>query len=223
MRIPRNSQQASGIRNLSLGSPPNGGIPPQRRRHGGPPPSASRSSKTDQPEASDFWDIGDWAHNVAPGQTPRSQARGRTASPSDARGKLPTRQGERSSTKQEGALNNVPGAFPQDHETAKPFQLVTAPARARAPEAPSHGDNGFWAGESREHRQRRQDEEDGRERREREDKRERYEREERRERDRCEREERRERDRLEREDRRERQEREDRRERREREDRRDGL
>ncbi|KAL9065297.1 MAG: hypothetical protein Q9161_008326 [Pseudevernia consocians] len=217
--IPPNAQRAWGTRNVQFGPPPNGGIPPQRRGRGVPPAPPPRPLTAEESESSGFWNVADWARGVVPGQLPHSPAGGRAGSPLGRREQSAMRQAEGVST-QERALN-IPGAFPEDQRAVERFQLVTAPARVHAPNAPTHGDNGFWVRDARENRWRRQEQEDRRDRQEREDKRERQEREERRERDRHDRDERRERDRIEREDRRERQEREERRERQEREDRRE--
>lgn len=217
--IPQNAQRVSGTRIVPSSDPPNGGIPPQRRRRGERSAPLSRTPTAEQSETSGFWDVDDWARSVAPGNGPRSPARGRTRSPLGRRERPTMRQAERQATR-ERALD-VPGAFPEEKEVVERFQLVTAPARVHAPGAPSHGDDGFWVRDVREARWRRQEREDRRDRQEREDRRERQEREEVRERGRYEREERRERDRLEREDRRERQERHERMERQERESRRE--
>lgn len=219
LRTPRNTQPTSGIHDVQFGPPPNGGIPPQRRRRGeprGPPP---RAFTAERPEASGFWNVGDWVGSVAPGQMPRSPASGRIGIPLGGSEQPPVQERERSSTSQRAF--HVPGAFAEDEDAAESFQLITAPARGHAPEAPTHGDKGFWVRKAQENRWRRQEREDRRDRQEREDKRERQEREERLERDKHEREERRELNRLEREAGRERQEREERRERQEREDRRE--
>ncbi|KAL9132389.1 MAG: hypothetical protein Q9175_006439 [Cornicularia normoerica] len=239
--IRRNTQRASGIRNVQhFGDPPNGGTAPQRRRHVGPPAPPPRASTVAQPEASGFWNVEDWTRGVASGQVPRSAPRWRTGSPLGWKEIPPTGQAEGTSMRHRSL--NVPGAFPEDDGVAERFQLLTAPARVHAPGAPVHGNNGFWVRDARENRWRRQEKEDRRKctlqsnlsevepmvlsrktdlASEREDKRERQERKERRQRDRHEWEERRERDMLEREDRRERQEREERRERQEREERRE--
>lgn len=207
--IPQNAQRVSGTRIAPFSDPPNGGIPPQRRRRGEHSAPLPRTPTAEQSGTSGFWDVGDWARSVAPGNEPRSPARGGTRSPLGRGERPPMRQAE-GPPMRERALD-VPGAFPEEKEVVERFQLVTAPARVHAPGAPSHGDNGFWVRDARESRWRRQDREDRRDRQEREDRRERQEREERRERDRLEREDRR--DRQDREERRERQEREDRRER----------
>lgn len=218
------ARAASVVRNVQLGPPPpNRGIPPQRGRRGRgeppvrrPPVRAPESAHTEaEAEAPGFWDVADWARRVAPGPVPRSPASTGSAAGSFVRERARNparRRGEGSSTRVRAF--GVPGAFPEDNrdEVVERFQLVTAPARAHAPRAPSHGDDGFWVREARENRWERQ---------EREDRRERLEREERRERDRYDREERRERDRLEREERRDRREREEGRERQEREERRE--
>lgn len=208
VRIPHNSRRA-GTRRVPFSNPLNGGMPPQRRRRGEHSAPLPRTPTAEQSETSSFWDVGDWARSVAPGNLPRSPTRGRTRSPLSRTERPPPRQADRPPPRER--VLNVPGAFPEEKEVVERFQLVTAPARVHAPGAPSHGDNGFWVRDGRENRWRRQEREDRRDRQEREDRRERQEREERRERERIEREDRRER--QEREERRERQEREDRRER----------
>ena len=207
--IPRNAQRVSGTRVVPFCDPPNGGIPPQRRRRGERSAPLPRTPTAEPSETSGFWDVDDWARSVAPGNEPRSPARGRTRSPLGRRERPPMRQAERHAARERTL--DYPGAFPEEKEVVEKFQLVTAPARVHAPGAPSHGDDGFWVREARENRWRRQEREDRHDRQEREDRRERQEREERRDRDRYEREERR--GRQEKEERRERQEREDRRER----------
>ena len=208
----RNAQASSGVRNVRLSPPPNRGLPPHRRRTrgespAGPPVWAPASAHTEA-GAPGCWDVADWARRVAPGQTPHSPAPRGSAAGSFVRERARSparRRGEGSSTR--ARTLHIPGAFPRDRDLVERFQLVTAPARAHAPRAPSHGDDGFWVREARESRWEREEREERRERLEREERRER------RERDRYDREERRERDRLEREERRERQEREERRER----------
>lgn len=220
----RTAQAASAVRNVQLSPPPNRNIPPQRRRRrrgespARPSVRAPISAHT-AAEAPRFWDVADWARRVAPRQAPRPPTPTGSAAGSYVRERARNparRRGEGSSTRVRAF--GVPRAFPEDgDDVGGRFQLVTAPARARAPRAPSRGDDGFWVREARESRWERQEWEDRRERRERED---------RRERDRYDREERRERDKLEREERRDRQEREERRERQERGERRerqDGL
>lgn len=155
--ITRNTQRASGTRNIQFAPPPNGGIPPQRRRRGEPPTPPPTAEPT---EASGFWDVGDWARGVLPGQAPYPPARGTTGSPIGGRVQPSMRQTEDCSM-QERALD-VPGAFPEDNEVVERFRLITAPARVHAPGAPSHGDNGFWVREARENRWRRQEREDRR-------------------------------------------------------------
>ena len=209
VKISRNTQGASGIQNLPFDPRVNLDIPPQRRRNDEYPASPLVANKPEQMATSNFWDVADWARGVAPGQFPRSPARGCTGSPILEAQQSPVSRRQGSTTRVRAF--DVPGAFPEDEDVMERFQLVTAPARAHAPRAPSHGDNGFWVREARDSRWRRQEQEDRRDRQEREDRRERQEREERRERDRYEREERRER--QERKERGEMQEREDRRER----------
>ena len=216
VKISRNAQGASGIQNLPFDPRVNLDIPPQRRRNDEYPASPLVANRSEQMATSNFWDVADWARGVASGQFPRSPARGSAGSPILEAQQSPVSR-HQGSTTQVRAFD-VPGAFPEDEDVMERFQLVTAPARAHAPRAPSHGDNGFWVREARESRWRRQEQEDRRDRQEKEDRRERQEREERRERDRYEREERRERARLEREERRERQERKERGEMQERED-----
>ncbi len=205
--ISRTAQRNTEIRNPHIGSPPNGALPPQRRRRGEPPTSPLVKPTTKQTSTSSFWDVSAWARGVVPGQAPRSLTRGTAGSPTRAQEQHPVRRRDESPTRERGL--HIPGAFPEDQNSIQRFHLVTAPARVRAPGAPSHGDNGFWVREARENGWRSQERED--------DRRERLEREESRER----REERRERERLERKDRWEREEREERRERRAREDRRE--
>ena len=219
VRISRNAQGASGIRNLQFDPRANLAIPPQRRRNDECPASPLMTNRSEQMATPNFWDVADWARGVAPGQFPHSPARGSAGSPIREAQQNPVSRHEGSVSRVRAF--DVPGAFPEDEDIRERFQLVTAPARAHAPRAPSHGDNGFWVREGRESRWRRQEQEDRRNRQEREDRRERQDREEQRERDRYEREERRERDRLEREERRERRERKERREMQEREDRRE--
>ena len=219
VRVSRNAQGASGIQNIQFDPRANFAIPSQRRRNDECFASPLMANRSEQIATSNFWDVADWARGVAPGHFPRSSAPGSTGSSIREAQQSPISWHQRSTTRVRAF--DVPGAFPEDEDVVETFQLVTAPARAHAPRAPSHGDNGFWVREARESRWRRQEQEDRRDRQEKEDRRERQEREERRERDRYEREERRERDRLEREERRERQERKERRAMQEREDRRE--
>ena len=219
VRIPLDAQEASDICNLQFDPRTNLGIPPQRTRNDEFSASPLVTTTSEQTSASNFWDVADWARGVAPGQFPRFPAPGSAGSSILKAQQSPVSQHQRFTTRVRAF--DVPGAFPEDEDVLERFHLVTAPTRAHAPRAPSHGDNGFWARESREPQWKRQEQEDRRERQEKEDKRERQEREERRERDRYEREERRERDRLEREERRERLERKEKREMQEREDRRE--
>ena len=219
IRISRNAQGASGTHDFQFDPRANLAIPPQRRRNDEYPPSPLMANKSEQMATSNFWDVADWARGIAPGQFPRSPAPGSADSSIREAQQSPVSRHQRSTTRVRAF--DVPGAFPEDEDVLERFQLVTAPAHAHAPRAPSHGDNGFWVREARESRWRRQEQEDRRDRQEKEDRRERQEREERRERDRYEREERRERDRLEREERRERQERKERGEMQEREERRE--
>ena len=219
VRVLQNAQGSSGTRNPLFGLSPNGSIPPPRRRNGESLASPPMATTSEQTAASNFWNVADWARGVAPGQLPRSPARGSAGSPVCPRHQDSVRPRGESFTREREL--DVPGAFPEAYDALDRFQLVTAPARTHAPRVPSHGDNGFWLQEARESRWKRQEAEDRREKQERADRRERQEREERRERERYEREEKRERDRLEREDGRERQEREERREMQEREDRRE--
>ena len=210
VKVSRNVQGASGTQNFQFDPRANLTIPQQRRRN---------DNGSEQTATSNFWDVADWARGITPGQCPRSPAPDSADSPIHKAQQSPVSRHERSITRVR--VFDVPGAFPEGEDVMETFQLVTAPARAHAPRAPSHGDNGFWVREARESRWKRQEQEDRRDRQEKEDRRERQEREERRERNRYEREERRERDRLEREERRERRERKERREMQEREDRRE--
>ena len=219
VRVPLDAQEASDIRKLQFDPRTNLGLPPQRTRNDELPASPPVTTTSEQTAASNFWDVADWARGVAPAKFPRSPARGSAGSSIRKAQKSPVSHHQQSTTRVRAF--DVPGAFPEDEDVLERVHLVTAPARAHPPGAPSHGDNGFWVREAREPRWKRQEQEDRRERQEKEDRRERQEREERRERDRYEREERRERDRLEREERRERQERKERREMQEREDRRE--
>ena len=219
LRTSRNAQGAPGTQNFHFDPQATLAIPPQRRRNDEHPTSPLMANRSEQMATSNFWDVADWARGVAPGQSPRSPAPGSAGSSIREAQHSPLSRQQRSTTRVRAF--DVPGAFTEDEDVMEIFQLVTAPARAHAPRAPSHGDNGFWVREARKNRRRRQEQEDRRDKQEKEDRRERQEREERRERDRYEREERRERDRLEREERREEQERKERRERQEREDRRE--
>ena len=219
VRIPLDAQEASDIRNLQFDPRTNLGIPAQRTRNDDFPASPLVTITSEQTATSNFWDVADWARGVTAGVFPRSPAPGSVGSSIRKARQSPVSHHQRSTTRVR--VFDVPGAFPEDEDVLESFHLVTAPTRAHAPRAPSHGDNGFWVRESREPRWKRQEQEDRRERQEKEDRRERQEREERRERDRYEREERRERDRLERVERRVRLERKERREIQEREDRRE--
>lgn len=216
VRVSRNAQGASGIQNFQFDPRANLAIPQQRERNDEYLLSPLTANKPERMASSNFWDVADWARGVTPGHFPCPQGRGSAGSPTNEGQQSPVGRHERSTTRR---AFDVPGAFSEDQDIIEKFQLVTAPARAHAPRAPSHGDNGFWVREAQESRWRRQEQEDRRDRQEKEDRRERQEREDRRERDRYEREERRERDRLEREERRETQERMERREMQEREDR----
>lgn len=155
--ISPNVQRVSGNQNIQFDPPPNGGIPPQRRRGREPPAQPPRAPMAEQPGASGFWNVASWARGVAPEQVPRAPFQGKTGSRLVGSEQPPTRQRERSPTRER--TFEVPGAFPEDVER---FQLVTAPARVRAPGAPTHGDNGFWVREVRENRWRRQEKEDRR-------------------------------------------------------------
>lgn len=154
----RTAQAASAVRNVQLSPPPNRNIPPQRRGRRGelparPPVTAPISAHTEA-EAPRFWDVADWARRVAPGQAPRPPAPTGSAAGSYVRERARNparRRGEGSSTRVRAF--GVPGAFPEDgDDVGGRFQLVTAPARARAPRAPSRGDDGFWVREARESR-----------------------------------------------------------------------
>lgn len=158
--IPPNTQHLSGIRNYQFSSPPNGGVPPQRRRRSEPPVPPPREPAAGQPNASSFWNVGDWARGVTSEQAPQSPARGRTDSLFGRREQPPLRHAEGSPTR--GRALHVPGTFPEDDEVEKIFQLVTAPARVHVPSAPTHGDNGFWVRGARENRWRRQEKDDRR-------------------------------------------------------------
>ena len=155
---PRNAQRAPRLRNIQrLDDPPNGGIPLQRRRHDRNPAPVPRVPTAERSEASRFWNVEEWAHGIAPGQTSRSPSRRRPGSPLSTRERRPTRRVE------EGDRSfDVPGAFPGDDEAEERFHLVTAPARVHAPGAPVHGDNRFWVRDARENRWRRQEKEDRR-------------------------------------------------------------
>ena len=216
VRVSQNAQGASGMQNFQLDPRANLAIPQQRGRNDEYPASPLTANRPERMASSNFWNVADWARGVPTAHVPCPPGQGSAGSPTNDSQQSPVRPHERSATRR---VFGVPGAFPEDEDVIERFQLVTAPARAHAPKAPSHGDNGFWVREARESRWRRQEQEDRRDRQEKQDRRERQEREERRERDRYEREERRERDRLEREERRERQERREMREMQEREDR----
>ncbi len=158
--IPRNPQRTCGTRNVQLGPRPNRGIPPQRRGHLVSPPPPPRPPTAEQPTASGFWNVADWARRVAPGQMPHSPARRMTGLPVGGREQPPIQLQEGSFTRERPL--DVPGAFPEDRAAVERFQLVTAPARVHAPATPTHGDNGFWVREARENRWRRQEKEDRR-------------------------------------------------------------
>ena len=215
VRVSQNAQGASGMQNFQFDPRANLAISQRRGRNDEHPASPLTAKRPERMASSNFWNVADWARGVPTGHFPYPPGRGSAGSPTNESQQSPVRRRERSITRR---AFDVPGAFPEDEDVMGRFQLVTAPARAHAPRAPSHGDNGFWVREARESRWRRQEQDDRRDRQEKEDRRERQEREERRERDRHERDERRERDRLEREVRREREERKERREMQERDD-----
>ena len=61
VRMPRNTQQTSGTRNVQFGSPPNGGKAPQRRRRGESPTPPPGTPLPEQSETSGFWNVAEWA------------------------------------------------------------------------------------------------------------------------------------------------------------------
>ena len=153
-----NTQRAPRLRNVQQSSdPPKGGIPLQRRKHDGYPASVPRVPTAERSEASGFWNVGNWAQGIPPGQVPRSPSPRRPGSLSSRRERQPTRQAE-----ERDRSFDIPGAFPEDDEAVERFELVTAPARVHAPGAPVHGDNGFWIRDARKNRRERQEEEDRR-------------------------------------------------------------
>ena len=175
VRISPNAQEAPGIRNFHFDPRANLAVPPQRRRNDEHPASPLMANSSEQMVTSNFWDVADWARGVPPTYFPCSSARGSRGSHISEAQQNPVRRHERSITRR---AFDGPGAFPEDEEVMERFQLVIAPARARAPRAPLHGDNGFWVREPRESRWRREEQEDRRERQEEEYRRERQEREE---------------------------------------------
>ena len=137
--IPPNTQHVSGIRNYQFSSPPNGGVPPQRRRRSEPPVPPPREPAAGQPNASSFWNVGDWARGVTSEQAPQSPARGRTDSLFGRREQPPLRHAE--GYPMRGRALHVPGTFPEGDEVEEIFQLVTAPARVQV--LPPMGTMGF--------------------------------------------------------------------------------